>query len=508
MPKTKTKYHLWLFLLACSFFLTGGFAQNPVDTLKISETNPEFAAKKIYLAPYLYVLTDSVGTWTLEDIISEELQKKFYRDTQHLLYTWDIDLGSDVKAVWAKITIDSQLEFPLSWLINISAGDVSFYIPTISGSYDHKRSGLALPIKDRYYQRSYGYLPCFPLEIAPGSSQTLYFKLSKFPIVLGNEPAHLVFNQFLFAPEVYSGFDAQYRFLKALFLGMMIAVAFYHLMIYLFNRKSVFLFFSLFVFVEAMALIMGSGHATEFLLPNREKFVSGIIILFTNQILWALFIYLFSRQYLQLKKLFPVGDKIWLVLVIVSSIVKIGILSIVFSSDDLINSDWYDWAVHHKINMSLKVLLYIIAIVAPVVSFIKGNKQAGIYFLAMAILIYQRFVKTINFNTSLNLPSIEPPDLGKVIAILLFAFGIARVIKLLEDEKMTAEKSQTKLKAESERMKALDEFKTKFYTNITHEFRTPLTIILGMADHMKNKPEEWYHEGLRDDKNLESNSKK
>jgi len=275
MPKTKTKYHLWLFLLACSFFLTGGFAQNPVDTLKISETNPEFAAKKIYLAPYLYVLTDSVGTWTLEDIISEELQKKFYRDTQHLLYTWDIDLGSDVKAVWAKITIDSQLEFPLSWLINISAGDVSFYIPTISGSYDHKRSGLALPIKDRYYQRSYGYLPCFPLEIAPGSSQTLYFKLSKFPIVLGNEPAHLVFNQFLFAPEVYSGFDAQYRFLKALFLGMMIAVAFYHLMIYLFNRKSVFLFFSLFVFVEAMALIMGSGHATEFLLPNRGKICFG-----------------------------------------------------------------------------------------------------------------------------------------------------------------------------------------------------------------------------------------
>ena len=50
---------------------------------------------------------------------------------------------------------------------------------------------------------------------------------------------------------------------------------------------------------------------------------------------------------------------------------------------------------------------------------------------------------------------------------------------------------------EAERLKELDAVKTKLYTNITHEFRTPLTVILGMAEQIKNNPKEWFNEGLK-----------
>ena len=51
-------------------------------------------------------------------------------------------------------------------------------------------------------------------------------------------------------------------------------------------------------------------------------------------------------------------------------------------------------------------------------------------------------------------------------------------------------------KLEAKRAKELDTIKTQLYTNITHEFRTPLTVILGMAKQVMDKPAEHLHNGM------------
>ncbi|MCU0376916.1 MAG: ATP-binding protein [Bacteroidales bacterium] len=48
---------------------------------------------------------------------------------------------------------------------------------------------------------------------------------------------------------------------------------------------------------------------------------------------------------------------------------------------------------------------------------------------------------------------------------------------------------------ETDRIRELDEAKTRLYTNITHEFRTPLTIITGMNDLIRSDPVKWLGEG-------------
>ena len=50
--------------------------------------------------------------------------------------------------------------------------------------------------------------------------------------------------------------------------------------------------------------------------------------------------------------------------------------------------------------------------------------------------------------------------------------------------------------AESTRLREMTAFKSQFYTNITHEFRTPLTIILGMAEEMENNPDNFLLKGI------------
>jgi len=50
--------------------------------------------------------------------------------------------------------------------------------------------------------------------------------------------------------------------------------------------------------------------------------------------------------------------------------------------------------------------------------------------------------------------------------------------------------------AEMAKIKEMDAFKSSFYTNITHEFRTPLTIIQGMASQIKEAPDKYLHTGI------------
>ncbi|MCB0565295.1 MAG: response regulator [Phaeodactylibacter sp.] len=51
-------------------------------------------------------------------------------------------------------------------------------------------------------------------------------------------------------------------------------------------------------------------------------------------------------------------------------------------------------------------------------------------------------------------------------------------------------------RAETHRLRELDQVKTRMYTNISHEFRTPLTIILGLADQLKAQVNEGAKPGL------------
>jgi signal transduction histidine kinase/DNA-binding response OmpR family regulator len=119
------------------------------------------------------------------------------------------------------------------------------------------------------------------------------------------------------------------------------------------------------------------------------------------------------------------------------------------------------WAVWKKIKFSRTLLL------------------AFSPFIISGVLYATSFVLSKGY-TWLSLESLVM-IVGFMLTLLLFGVVLGVRNNAIKGEKL-------KLEQKTERLKELDHFKSRFYTNITHEFRTPLTVIKGMSSLIsKNK---------------------
>ncbi|MEM8887427.1 MAG: ATP-binding protein, partial [Bacteroidota bacterium] len=93
---------------------------------------------------------------------------------------------------------------------------------------------------------------------------------------------------------------------------------------------------------------------------------------------------------------------------------------------------------------------------------------------------------------------VYPPWWASWWAYMMYAILIGGILYTIYTFLSKRWELQQKLREEQEeaiRLKNLDSFKSKLYTNLTHEFRTPLTVILGMADQIKNQPDKYLDKG-------------
>lgn len=102
---------------------------------------------------------------------------------------------------------------------------------------------------------------------------------------------------------------------------------------------------------------------------------------------------------------------------------------------------------------------------------------------------YQLQVKSTNDGEYWSTPStlatfsILPPWWQTNYAYAAYILLIALIIYSL----YTTQLNKRLAESETEKLKEVDEFKNKFYQNITHEFRTPLTVIMGLSEQIQDK---------------------
>ncbi|MCB9349857.1 MAG: HAMP domain-containing histidine kinase [Lewinellaceae bacterium] len=84
-------------------------------------------------------------------------------------------------------------------------------------------------------------------------------------------------------------------------------------------------------------------------------------------------------------------------------------------------------------------------------------------------------------------------------AYLLYAVVLGGILYIVRRSELHRQALKTNLaleKVEADKLKELDSFKSRLYTNLTHEFRTPLTVILGMAEQIKRAPQKHLDDGV------------
>ncbi len=105
-------------------------------------------------------------------------------------------------------------------------------------------------------------------------------------------------------------------------------------------------------------------------------------------------------------------------------------------------------------------------------------------FLIMGTVIYN---KMADFDINVTIANFIEIFFLSVIAFAFDAFDF--------NLNLANFMGQREVQREQERVKKLEEFKSRFFTNLTHELRTPLTMITGMAREIAEDPKRWAAEG-------------
>lgn len=473
-------FSIVFFLVIYSVFIAHnahgqGFQTN---VLEITTDDPEFRKGWYDLASYLAIVADSTGNWTIEDVADTTFQGQFQVSKKAVLFTNQ----PGVSCFWAKLTIYSQVEKNEKWLLILGAPEIKMFEKQEEKWISNKKTGFKLPFSQRFFKGKHGVIPTLPIYLNPGQTITYYFRIQ--PGESLSIPYWQKLNGTLSSPDYLVQSERKNRGILILIDGILLAVGLYHLILFFYNRQKAYLYFGLFVLFHFSLATYFAGFIHEFFLPENPVFNNDYLYQFLV-CGFVCFLLLFSSAYLQLKQYLPRWERIFNGIVTAQLINSIGMLIIRY----LFPAFYARYGMPLlKIHTLLMAVLFLLILIAAILTLWKKFQPAQTFLIAIGIYILQQMINVLVASDVISVPRILIGDTGSAIGALIFAFGLGQQFRTIEEEKIKAEANQKRVQEESRRLRELDKFKSRFYTNITHEFRTPLTIIQGLADQIRENP--------------------
>ena len=390
-------------------------------------------------------------------------------------------------STWLKLSIESQALGHSEWYLGVASPYVDYYIQV--DGHGWKSDQIGTHRRNASAMIDLVSIPIIPVSVGGGERIDIIFRVTPGTFSYVGHDQFWRFNLILSNKSNFYQYkvDRLWKIIPVIFI--LFSVFIYHLVLFLFNRIRTFLWLGLSA-LGASSLIVNDN---DVLADLFDFHYGGQIIDFQMAAVYSftlLILCLFTISYLVLKY-----RSFWRIFLIGSTASGLIFWSIVLIIR-LVSFNEY-WG-HAKLFEDFFNLFNIVTtfslLVVAVVAVFRG-KSLAIYFLSGIGTITVGYLLTIAFsmgylfNDNSNLPT--------AFGYLMFAFGLAREFKLLQDQRIESDKQRALAnqmreveRQEAQRLKELDQFKSQLYTNITHEFRTPLTVISGMADQMPEGNEE------------------
>ena len=468
----------FVFVLTCLFLTTSAQSDRfvlPDDNVyKVPEDFAELEIRS--LKEYTYFLPDPEKKLHPEDILRPEIHGQFKSDPT-LLHHLEVTNGS----YWFRIKIIGNQAERQEYALNYPSPYTQINV------YELRDGKLALWDQsgfDREAGRTLSRLgnDNVRLELQPGEEKLFYIQCTE-----GILPFNNTWHVISLAPfeKAYSKQLTVWWYVRLPFiiLGTLIV---YHLILYINLRRRLYLFMAFLLFGwmingpdSTIIVYQYFSSLQHFGMSNLEF---GVMV-------WAIMmlgILFFVREILDLKKYLPKWYMLINILVFLV-ILNFG-LSFLNRANDLAGSLYPTYFIGLPLRVLLAVVIAISCLIMALIRWRQGDNSARWFLIAVSVPL---LVLVVSFSYDrTNTELLQVFEIKKTLLdnlsfagiIFFIAFSLSERIKNLDRERIDSQLNRRLALAESERLRELDTVKSRFYTNITHEFRTPLTVIQGVAE--------------------------